>query len=841
MNHLPRSVCVWLPLLLGLGSVCGQEAPHAPVAETEIKITEGWVLPRGERSRARPSLPVDPIEWAWIQGRLAFPERDAATSPSAEGLSPWEKVSADNEGKFDGRSLDGGWLATHVDVEREGVWLLDAQGHGSVRVNGVPRVGDLYGNGRVEIPVLMRAGANTLAFTSGRGAIGARLRRPEKEMAFSLRDSTFPHVIRGESEPLWGAILVVNASDQARTGLKLLADGPGFSPTETAVPDLLPLSVRKVAFRLDPVAPDGSAWAGDTVAVALSLKEADSSRTADTTIVPWTIRNPDQTHIRTFRSRIEGAVQYYGVVPPASGSPTPDQRPGLILSLHGAGVEAEGQAAVYQPRPNAWVITPTNRRNFGFDWEDWGRWDALEVLEIARARFGTDPTRTWLTGHSMGGHGTWHIGSLFPDRFAALGPSAGWISFSTYAGRTPEQASDPVSVMLRRPLAVSDTLARIRNLQYQGVFILHGDADDNVPVDQARRMREELSQFHPDFVYKEQPGAGHWWGNVCCDYPPMMRFFEERAIRAPHDVPHVRFLTPNPAASADCFWVGVEAQQRQGELSEVDLQCATQPVRIAGTTKNVALLTLRPGQFRAADAPPVTHLAIDIDGTQIENLPVDADESVSLRRAADDWIKAGPPDPMEKNPRRGGSFKSAFQNRFLLVYGTQGTAEENTWMLERTRYDAEIFWYRGNGSVDVVSDARWRDAAADDRNVIVYGNASINAAWAELLADSPVAVAGNQWRLAERELVAESVAVLLLRPRPNSSSALVGAIGGTTLTAMRATDRLPLYTSGTGYPDVVVTSPDFLQSGASSGKLAGYFGNNWSFDTGEWAEPHRPE
>ena len=26
----------------------------------------------------------------------------------------------------------------------------------------------------------------------------------------------------------------------------------------------------------------------------------------------------------------------------------------------------------------------------------------------------------------MGGHGTWHIGTLFPDRFAAIGPSAGW-------------------------------------------------------------------------------------------------------------------------------------------------------------------------------------------------------------------------------------------------------------------------------------------------------------------------------------------------------------------------------------------------------------------------------
>jgi len=32
----------------------------------------------------------------------------------------------------------------------------------------------------------------------------------------------------------------------------------------------------------------------------------------------------------------------------------------------------------------------------------------------------------------MGGHGAWQIGSLYPDRFAAIGPSAGWLSFDSY-------------------------------------------------------------------------------------------------------------------------------------------------------------------------------------------------------------------------------------------------------------------------------------------------------------------------------------------------------------------------------------------------------------------------
>lgn len=835
MTLVPRIVLSLILITLTGTAGRGQETPPAGLAPTE-----GWVLPRGERSRARPSFPVDRLEWAWLQGKLALPDPAADESPSAEGLSPWKKVQADADGKFDGRALAGGWLASYVDAPAAGVWLLDAQGHGSVRVNGVARVGDVYGNGRVELPVALQAGRNSLVFTSGRGAVSARLRPAVKPVAFSLRDSTFPHVLRGETEPLWGAILVVNAREETRTGLKITANGPGFAPTETEVPDLLPLSVRKVAFRIDPAASSGEAWAGDTVDIVLSLGEAGGAATADTTTVKWPVRRPDQTHLRTFRSDIEGAVQYYGVVPPAPAPADPASRPGMILSLHGAGVEAEGQAGVYQPRPGAYVITPTNRRNFGFDWEDWGRWDALEVMEQARTRFQTEPRRTWLTGHSMGGHGTWHIGTLFPDRFAAVGPSAGWISFATYAGRSPEQADDPVSAMLRRPLAVSDTLARSRNLQYQGVFILHGDADDNVPVDQARRMREDLAAFHPDFVYKEQPGAGHWWGNICCDYPPMMRFFEDREIRHPRDVPHVRFLTPSPSASADCFWVRVETQQQQGDLSGVDLKYTPDPLTITGTTQNVARLALRVGQLRPENAPPATAVTVDIDGTRLEGLAAGPEETVRLERGADGWRPAAAPDPGTKNPSRSGTFKSAFRNRFLLVYGTGGTAEENAWMLERARFDAEIFWYRGNGSVDVVADTRWREAAAGDRNVIVYGHAGINAAWAALLADSPVVVTRDQWQVENAPAAREPAAILMVRPRSGSATSLVGAIGGTTLPAMRSTDRLPVFLAGTAYPDVVVTGPDFLEKGPAAVKWTGFFGHDWSVARGEWAGS-RPE
>ena len=75
----------------------------------------------------------------------------------------------------------------------------------------------------------------------------------------------------------------------------------------------------------------------------------------------------------------------------------------------------------------------------------------------------------------------------------------------------------------------------------------------------------------------------------------------------------------------------------------------------------------------------------------------------------------------------------------------------------------------------------------------------------------------------------------MVRPRPGSALASVAAIGGTDLTAMRATNRPPIFSSGTGYPDLIIAAPDYLDEGCSSVLLAGYFGIDWSFEKGEWA------
>src|SRR5205085_8447569 len=119
--------------------------------------------------------------------------------------------------------------------------------------------------------------------------------------------------------------------------------------------------------------------------------------------------------------------------------------------------------------------------------------EALAAYEGAPS----EPPRVFVAGHSMGGHGTWHIAATHPDAFAGAGPSAGWRSFKTYAGQTPS-SSDSVAAMLTRAASPSDTDALATNLASIPVYALHGDADDNVPISEMRAMLERLKPFHDD-------------------------------------------------------------------------------------------------------------------------------------------------------------------------------------------------------------------------------------------------------------------------------------------------------------------------------------------------------
>ena len=796
----------------------------------DIVVQEGLAMSELPRARRSP-VHVDPVEAMLVGGSWRTPRVGDELAIGQGATRSWQVIKAGEDGWFRGPALRGGYVVTTVELDDARTMILDAQGHSLVYVNGVPRTGDPYNYGFVRLPVPLRAGANELLFRVTRGGLRVTLREPRAPIMLNTGDMTLPDLVEGEPGIYHAAVVAINTTGQWQRDLTLVVSGGGLSTIESVVPPIGPHAVRKIPFRINGAVEP----AIETCEVRLELRRGPD--VIDDATVTLRVRRPAERYVRTFVSDIDGSVQYYAVTPAVPGE-QPGRQPGirsLVLTLHGAGVQARRQAAVYTPKTWANIVAPTNRRPFGFDWEDWGRLDALEVLDLAMRRYRTDPGRVYLTGHSMGGHGVWHLGVTFPDRFAAIGPSAGWLSFFTYAGGTAFTDDDSIDAILARAQQSSVTRDLARNYLHHGVYILHGLQDDTVPVEQARTMRTVLDGFHTDVAYHEQPGAGHWWGDQCCDWGPMFEFFANRVRPSPGQLDRIEFLTANPGISASSHWACIESQVVPLALSgiEIDLDRTRRQFEIK--TTNVASLRIEPNAIA-----PGSPVEVTIDGQSLGGRSWSADQPMRLVRDGSRWRFANAPAPPDrKGPQRYGPFKDAFRRRVTLVYGTAGDRDENDWSYRKARYDAETFWYRGNGSFEVVADRDFDTDAEVDRNVILYGNADTNTAWMPLMVDSPVRVGRDGVDIAGRRLDGDDLGCLFIRPRPGSSVACIGVVSGTGPPGCRLVQRLPYFVSGVHYPDCIVIGPEMLTDDAEGGiagiRVAGIFGSDWSVERGDFA------
>jgi len=810
-----------LPLLLLL---LGQNPPGDNQADV-FAIPKDFLVIAAEARGGRTPVRTDPVEALLVKGAWKSPKEGETLGEGSR--NKWEKVPAGPNGTIRHPSLAGGYALWNVDSDTIQTMVLEAQGHGMVYVNGEPRPGDPYGYGYLALPVGLKKGVNEILFFGGRGTIQAKLRKAKGPVEVGAGDATLPDLVAQTETKQVGAVVIRNCTDKIMSGLVFKASVGDETRTST-VPSIPGHSLFKSPFQFA----HKSLPEGKTPLIWSLCRGEKILAKGEFTLE---IKSPKATRKVTFISGIDKSTQYYGLVPALPSQPDSLERPGIVLTLHGASVEGIGQAASYAPKTWAHIIAPTNRRPFGFDWEDWGRMDALEILDHAQKEYKTDPRKTWLTGHSMGGHGTWHLGVTFADRFGAIGPSAGWISMFSYAGARRPEAKTPMAKMLSRATNLSDTLGLVQNLKTKGTYILHGDQDDNVPVTQARAMRAKLGEFHPDFTYYERPGAGHWWGAECVDWPAMMRFLSERPIADPKNITEVDFRTFHAGISSTMGFATIEAQELWGELSEIQIKADINKGMIQGASRNVRKLTLNnPGWTRKEP------WNLTLDGQSIELKEFAQTGKATIEWKDKKWKTVGPQDPttIPKKPGLAGPIKEGFRGKMAYVVGTSGTPEETKANWSKARYDAEIFYYRGNGAIEIYTDTEWEKSPEGfkGRNLILLGNRDNNKAIKKLLAESPIQVESGQieWP-GGKPVEGNDKATIYIQPRRDDPGYSIVCLGATGPAGMRLLERLSLWVSGSSFPDYLIVEPSTLKDGIGGFIAAGYFGANWDWDPAQAA------
>ena len=830
-------------------TIFGQEKiEKTDEGEVTHHFTEGFLLPGG----TNPGVLFngqDMIGWLYATGNFVTPKDGAkinlsypnmqqqvedayltwlARSNGEQDMKPmpqwtWSALSADSTGLFKRPEMRSAFLYTEYNSSKEEIVLLETSGGTRTYVNGLPHEGDHYDFGYTLTPIKLKKGLNEFVYTPGRfGKVTSKLVKPNKPVEFTKRDMTIPDIILGENDAKWAAIRVINTTEKPIIGLSIRATLPDGQQEIFATEDIMPMNVRKLKYKIPAVGNKGKE--GDVVAKVDLLDK--SGKVIDQTEVKLREVSPSVHHERTFVSNIDGSVQYYSVTPAIRQNPN-DQK-ALVLTVHGAGVEARNQARAYKSKDWTDIVAATNRRPYGFNWEEWGRMDALEVLEEGKRVFKPEESKIYLTGHSMGGHGTWFLGTTYPDKFAAIAPSAGYPDIATYSRGDADKmhSENPKYDSFKRGGNGGRVESLAHNLKQSGVYIFHGDADNVVSPEQARHMRQVLGTFHPDFCYYEYPGGEHWFGDESVDWKPIFDFFSRHSIPQKKEVKELDFYTAAPNISSTDYWVTVEQQEKPYERSNVKASYNQDTINIA-KAENVALLVL--------DIPS---LGLDKSNTvvNIENqtLQVPTNKKSILAFENGKWSTKNSINKKQKYSSRYGGFKNAFDNNVVLVYATKGTATENEWNENRARFDAETFYYRGNGSIEVIADTEYTPSKYKDRNVVLYGNKDNNKAWSLLLKDSPIQVTKDKMVVDGKTITGDDLGVYFVYPNPNSEIASVGVVAGTGEKGMKATSPNNYISGITGFPDFMIFKADILKDGLDAVEMAGYFDNNWTLTTKDY-------
>jgi predicted peptidase len=117
-------------------------------------------------------------------------------------------------------------------------------------------------------------------------------------------------------------------------------------------------------------------------------------------------------------------------------------------------------------------------------------WDPdvlMSLVDTLQAELRVDPVRTYVTGLSMGGYGTWALASKYPQRFAAVAPVCG--------------GGERIRALLPSQREALKTL---------GVWAFHGGKDNVVALSESERMVDAFKRAGvSDIQLTVYPEAGH--------------------------------------------------------------------------------------------------------------------------------------------------------------------------------------------------------------------------------------------------------------------------------------------------------------------------------------------
>ena len=696
---------------------------------------------------------------------------------------------------------------TEIEFEKDKIMLVMAERVASFFVNGKSYPGDAYGHNFFKIPVKFKKGKNSLLLkVSGYGERGFRflIFPPKNKIIFIKEDITKPDILKEKVKQklIFGLPFLNTTEEKIDFSLKIFLKEELLKETKLS---LMPFQINK--FPVEILIENKKFNQKDSL-IYLSLLIATKDESQNDSFLV-NITSETLPHSVTFISQIDSSCQYFAILYPKNFDP--NKKYGLIYSLHGAGVEAIGLAKVYHKKDFAFVACPTNRRPFGFDWEDWGYLDAKEVLTYILNNYPIDTNRIYLMGHSMGGHGCWVFGLLNPSLFAAIAPGASWISHQSYVPWIFQRSliyADPDLIAIRdKILKTYLTLFYLENALNLPIFIFHGGLDDNVPTLFGRYFNLEAENLKLEKIYKEVPKVKHWYNLpdtniVCVDDPEIINFFKAK-VREPFPK-KIIFKTYDLDISNKAYYLEILEEEEFGK--EIKLVSEIKEENIFLTTKNITKLKIYlPPELKEKEL-----INLFIDG---QKLKTKSFSPLFLVKEKGKWqIKRQL--LLKKKFLR--TMKKAYFSPFILVYSTKSESAQKITYEQALK--ESYLWYRyGNGQCEILPDTLVNKELIKKYNLIIFGDESYNYLAEKL----------NLKKIKDKFLKGfkNDFAYRFIYFNPFNKDKFLLCSSGTNLAMLKIANYFSLLSSAVGLPDYLIFSSEVKEKGLGGVWEMGFYHN----------------
>ena len=470
-----------------------------------------------------------------------------------------------------------------------------------------------------------------------------------------------------------------------------------------------------------------------------------------------------------WRDEVDDSAQFCRVYLPHDYSP--DKEWPVVIYLHGYNPENPryvrwwGVDQRHHDRCDRYgviYVEPHGRGNTGF--AGIGEQDVLRGLGLVQDMFSVDDSRVYLTGESMGGGGTWHVGTRNPDRFAAISPVyGGWDYRLSMSEENYQRATDYEHY--RQQVWSSTALAE--TLLTTPTFVHHGVEDSIVEIRNSRFLVRELQQWAYPVRYAEYPHGNHF--NDMGHWPRLMPWLlEQRLNRHPREVRLRAFSLKDASAhwlqvkQMEHFFRPLHAQVRVLDKNMIQLD-----------TDNVLSVRLSPG---GPDMNPKSPLRVVWNG-RLYNKSFQ-DGAVLLN------VEGYTPGAMMKRPELSGPVSDVKQTPFAIVEGTSSSNEMMRIICNRLADQIAGEWENRQKVVP----RRFTDKEISEKELSAYSLILIGPAEAnsivKRLEGVPLEAHPDEVVVDGRSVAASDAAVQMLYPSPWNSNRYVHIMAATSAKGM---------------------------------------------------------